>query len=163
MSTPSYTSTILRALEQSNAIESVYDADSLLQAWYAWEYVIENYPTLSTSLVLRAHKILMLHQPLYPHEKGYFRACEVQVGGHQGTPAGHVASAMGNWVETYKSAIKREAIIQAHIDFEHIHPFVDGNGRTGRLLMNWQLVKAGHEPMVVEEKAKQEYYQWFRR
>ena len=50
-----------------------------------------------------------------------------------------------------------------HIQFEHIHPFEDGNGRVGRILMNFQLVKKGLPILVIHEgKEQREYYKWFK-
>lgn len=53
-------------------------------------------------------------------------------------------------------------IKEQHIRFEKIHPFIDGNGRVGRMLMNWQRVKIGLDIVIVWEDNKQEYYQWFK-
>ena len=155
---------VLRFLEQSNAIEGVYDADSLLQAWYAWEHVSDNkrYPMLSTGLVLKAHKILMLHQRISPLHKGYWRNCDVSVAGRLGASYYDVPDAMQRWVNTFLDCSSADDIKKAHIEFEIIHPFVDGNGRVGRLVMNWHRRHIGLPILIIEEQAKQNYYAWFR-
>lgn len=45
-----------------------------------------------------------------------------------------------------------------HVQFENIHPFSDGNGRTGRLLMNYMLVLHNHPPIIIFEEDRKEYY-----
>ena len=54
-----------------------------------------------------------------------------------------------------------DKITENHVKFESIHPFVDGNGRTGRLLMNWIRIKIGLPILVIKESEKFEYYKWF--
>ena len=45
-----------------------------------------------------------------------------------------------------------------HAKFENIHPFADGNGRAGRLTMNYFLVTHGHPPITIHEEDRKEYY-----
>lgn len=45
-----------------------------------------------------------------------------------------------------------------HAKFENIHPFADGNGRTGRLAMNYFLITQGHPPIIIHEEDRKEYY-----
>ncbi len=50
-----------------------------------------------------------------------------------------------------------------HVEYERIHPFVDGNGRTGRMFMNWWRMKNGLPVLVIHEGEEQmDYYQWFK-
>lgn len=50
------------------------------------------------------------------------------------------------------------AVARFHADFEEIHPFTDGNGRTGRLLMNLELLKGGYPITIIEKDDRPEYY-----
>lgn len=55
----------------------------------------------------------------------------------------------------------RDALTAAayfHAKFENIHPFADGNGRAGRLAMNYFLVLHSHPPVIIHEEDRQEYY-----
>lgn len=51
-----------------------------------------------------------------------------------------------------------EKVAHFHIMFEHIHPFEDGNGRTGRLLINFALLKEGMAPVVIPDEKRIEYF-----
>lgn len=150
----------LEFLKESNAIEGVYDNDSWAQAQVAWHY-LKQQKELSNHVILRTHKILMLHQPLYGYEKGYFRRCRVWVGGREGM----------EWdlIPEYLRALcidinaKLTDWKEAHIIYEKIHPFVDGNGRTGRMFMNWQRIRDGLPIKVIHEgKEQMQYYKWFK-
>lgn len=53
-----------------------------------------------------------------------------------------------------------EKIAENHIQFERIHPFEDGNGRTGRLLINFELIRTGCVPVVIPQERKTEYFKY---
>lgn len=145
-------------LKESNAIEGVFDDDSLQQAMYAWSYLQEQ-EKITHHVVLHTHKILMLHQKLRPDEKGYYRHCEVMIGGRAGLTYPMIHQAMDVWC--LNAWLFVEHWQQHHIRYEQIHPFVDGNGRTGRMFMNWQRLKAGLPILVIKDSEKGDYYRWF--
>lgn len=162
---------IVEFLKESNAIEGVYDLDSLQQAIYAWEYMSEQ-PDITPHDVLRVHKILMLNQKLLPDEKGYFRRCAVWIGGREGMHHKKIAKAISEWCndmnleytdvddEMYNLELLSKGL---HVEYEKIHPFVDGNGRSGRIFMNWWRVKNGLPLLVIHEGKEQvDYYKWFK-
>lgn len=53
-------------------------------------------------------------------------------------------------------------IAEYHIEFEKIHPFEDGNGRTGRLLINYELLKNNLFPVVIEKEDRVKYFEYLR-
>lgn len=151
---------VVEFLKESNNIEDEWDDTSLAQALYAWNYLIRE-DTLSVGAVLKTHKILMLHHKLMPDEKGYFRKVGVRIGQRFGKPHYAVPELIKNWVERANQSKTEDDIKTDHILYEEIHPFVDGNGRTGRIFMNWQRVKSGLPILVIKEAEKSEYYKWF--
>ena len=54
-----------------------------------------------------------------------------------------------------------EAVAALHVRFESIHPFIDGNGRTGRILLNFELMKAGLLPVNIKFADRMAYYDAF--
>lgn len=60
--------------------------------------------------------------------------------------------------ETYFS----DKIAKFHLEFEHTHPFIDGNGRIGRVIINYQLQRIGYPSVIIRNKEKKEYYKAFR-
>jgi len=148
-------------LSESNKIEEVFDEDSLTQALHAWDYLSKQ-KEMSIGVVLKTHKILMLHQLLLPSEKGYFRQVNVRVGNHICPDWTLVPSLFSDWLKQWGNAKKAGDIKQAHIELNKIHIFLDGNGRTSRMIMNYQRLKAGLSLLIIHTgKEQMAYYKWW--
>jgi Fic family protein len=150
---------IIEFLIESNAIEKEYGIIAFQDAWKAWRFLDKmELDKFSFDKLMALHKILMKN--LNPGIAGIIRDGEVTVGGDFVTPAYQV-------IERLKGLMlfepKTEGEIKEwHIRFEAVHPFWDGNGRTGRLIMNWQRVRNGFPTLVIHEGEEQmEYYKWF--
>lgn len=94
--------------------------------------------------------------------EGNLRGVNVRVGLHIAPPYYSVPRKLGALIKWFNANNKRHhpVVVAAyfHSEFETIHPFVDGNGRTGRLLMNLMLKNAGFPPITIFFKYRQEYY-----
>lgn len=145
----------------SNLIEGFdsVPADECLKE--AWNYLIKQ-KIISKTTVCRTQKIATLHQQdLQPDWRGYYRKIPVYIGGREALDPKLIDEKMKAWLWRLNDEKLLKAI-PMHIDFEHIHPFVDGNGRTGRLLMWWQQVQDGEDPKLITYDDRFEYYKWFR-
>lgn len=162
----------LTFLQESNYIEDVRDDQSLADAVRAWNY-LKNSPQLTIDVVLKTHGILMCHKTdeLDQSEIGAFRQSNVYIGNRMGRPWYAVPELMTNWVRDVQYVIDvangmphddRESVCKHfHVQYEIIHPFIDGNGRTGRMFMNYQRLKMDLPILIIYESKKYDYYKWF--
>jgi len=101
------------------------------------------------------------------NNRGVYRRVPVTIMGAAHTPPQPylVPAQMELLLAEYED-IKREkhiieAIAEFHLRFEGIHPFIDGNGRTGRLILNLELIKAGMLPVNIKFADRRKYYDCF--
>ena len=102
-----------------------------------------------------------------PEDRGSFRRVNVRIAGALTNPVQpyliepKIEELLNNykvWSETMH-IVERVAIF--HLQFESIHPFIDGNGRTGRLIMNLQLIKEGLPAINIKFADRRKYYDAF--
>lgn len=91
---------------------------------------------------------------------GDYKTRANMVGGKETTKPSEVAEYMKALLDGYnaKTAVRIEDIIELHAEFEHIHPFQDGNGRVGRLIALKECLKNNLIPFIIEDGKKGFYY-----
>ena len=90
---------------------------------------------------------------------GDYKRLDNVVGEMETCPAKDVPREMAKLLAWYKAADKTfENLLDLHARFEQIHPFQDGNGRVGRLILLKECLKYGHTPFVIAEKMRRFYY-----
>lgn len=119
----------------------------------------------SVKLILSLHKLLLSN--IDDNIAGRFRSGKewVRIGNHLGANPMFVNQLMQELIEQYngtKDGYFLDKIAHFHAECETIHPFVDGNGRIGRILINLQLMNNGLPPIIIQNKSKHtEYYPLF--
>lgn len=151
---------IKKLIHQSNLIEGYDDVDMDYNSLSAWRYLngIQGIDLLTERDIMKVQRAVTLTQKdMRPEWRGKYRQINVHVGGRPGAVWKNIPPIMGFWLSTLRYATPK----QAHINFEHIHPFADGNGRTGRLLMWWHEMLLDQPLTKLTAANRQEYYQWF--
>ena len=131
---------------------------------------IENHNKVFLQMLKKNEKVtkglfLMWHKNVFgdtkPDIAGKFRDYLVRVGSHLAPDWQDVENLMKNLVEFIGKNKKMNPVElsgRTHYQFEKIHPFGDGNGRIGRLLMNFILWHNGYPVLIIEYKKRKSYY-----
>ena len=102
-----------------------------------------------------------------PEDRGTFRRVNVRIAGALTNPVQpyliepKIEELLNDYITWRKTMHIVECVALFHLRFESIHPFIDGNGRTGRLLMNLQLIKAGLPAVNIKFSDRKRYYDAF--
>jgi len=124
----------------------------------AFEYMLKNCETnLTEKKILIMHKLLT-EELLASEKSGVYRKCNVSIGGVVCFPPITIKPFMEKLILLAKKAKTFEECWECHHEFEVIHPFVDGNGRVGRLALNWLLLKNKFSLEIIEFIRRREYY-----
>lgn len=141
-------------------LEAVGHRDAFL---YVQDIAKKDMP-LTESVIKNIHALVLMNRP---EDKGVYRRIPVKIMGAYTEPVQPylIEPKMTELLQgdnERKGAIHDiERIARFHLEFEGIHPFIDGNGRTGRLLMNLELIKCGYPPINVKFADRKRYYDAF--
>lgn len=132
----------------------------------AFVYVLElvqNKVSISEKIIKDIHSLVLMDRA---QDKGVYRKVPVIIAGAAHTPPQPylIGPQMEELIRQYEAmrdahVVERAALF--HLLFEGIHPFIDGNGRTGRLLINLDLLQSGYLPISVKFTDRTRYYECF--
>jgi Fic family protein len=151
------------AVSREVSLREVYEAKNLAR-------VVGYIRNKSQETDMSSETILFLHQMLMSgiddgiagrfRKKGEY----VLVGTHISPAPEHVERMIESIIVEYSSNLTAyfvDKIAKFHLEFETIHPFIDGNGRIGRVLVNYQLMRLGFPGIIIRDKGKKVYYRTF--
>lgn len=133
-------------------------------AYFYVEELVKGKSSLSEKVIKDIHSIVLMDKP---QDKGIYRKVPVRIMGavHEPPQPYLVPIQMEQLIaendEMRNDLHLIEQIALFHLKFEGIHPFIDGNGRTGRLLMNLGLMKDGYPAINIKFADRRRYYNCF--
>ena len=148
----------------TDGVVRVDDIIETVNHFHCIDLIIEGAHTkLSESFIKQLHYILK--SGTTDSQKSWFKVgdykmLENEVGGDATTKPADVAAAMKSLLMEYnaKSEITLDDVLDFHVRFEAIHPFQDGNGRIGRLILFKECLKRNIVPFIITEELKLYYY-----
>ena len=138
----------LEAINHEKAIEYIED-------------LVKEKNTVTEWNIKNIHQLVL--KEIDDKNAGKYRSENVAIMGATHTPPGHliVPELMEKLILNYQKWNKYHPIIKAaliHGELVKIHPFIDGNGRTSRLVMNLSLMNSGYLPVIIKKENRLEYY-----
>ena len=151
-------------LSRNVSVREVYEAKNLARVM-EYKRIRAKDSELKEELILQIHQILMggIDDSIAGRyrRKGEY----VRVGTHIAPAPEHLELMLENVLIDYTSDLNTyflDKIALYHLKFESIHPFCDGNGRLGRVIINFQLLQLGLPRIIIRNSEKERYYQAFR-
>jgi len=124
--------------------------------------LVKEQAPLSENIIKQIHCLVLADKR---EDRGVYRKLPVRIMGAEHEPVQPylIQPKMEQLLEAYRNSTEHMIVRLAwfHIEFERIHPFIDGNGRTGRLLVNLELMKAGYPPIDIKFADRISYYNAF--
>ena len=128
------------------------------------EQLVKEKVKFSESVIKQIHSLVLMDRL---EDRGVYRRIPVTIMGaaHEPVQPYLIAPKMEELIRKYAGNKKTMHIIERvarfHLEFEGIHPFIDGNGRAGRLLLNLELMQNGYPPIDVKFADRRKYYDAF--
>lgn len=153
-----------KEVSRNVSVREIFEAKNLARVMEYFE-LKKNELSLTSETILLVHKMLI--ENIDDNIAGRFRTKNeyVRVGSYIAPAPEHVERMVDAILSEYESNINDypiDKIAKFHLDFETIHPFLDGNGRIGRVIVNFQLNKLEFPNLIIRDKEKKIYYQSFR-
>lgn len=151
--------------------DEVIDSNDIIETmnhFRAFDYILNNYNIpINEQMIKQLHKILKTNttdSDLDWFNVGEYKKLPNTIGEKETCPPEEVANQIEKLIENYQMLPAHDfhAILKFHVDFESIHPFQDGNGRVGRLLLFKECLQYGIIPFIIDNDHKQFYYRGLR-
>ncbi len=125
------------------------------------EAIVQNQEPLRERQINSIHHLVLKN--VDDRNAGQYRQENVVIAGAEHLPPDYVKvpesiSGLMDWYSRSGDLHPVECAARLHVDFVGIHPFVDGNGRTSRLLMNFELMRSGFLPVIIPVENRLAYY-----
>ena len=175
MENPHFTPEVFREVFEHETVTSytgdlrtLYEMHNAKHAYQQFLSAFGEGRALDENLILRFHKLLTKNT--YDSRRyelgerpGIYKQHDYVTGKHDvGAAPEDVAEEMRELLYELKEAPPEKALTVAaffHVKFENIHPFANGNGRCGRLAMNYYLVSQNHPPITIHEEDRKAYFE----
>jgi len=141
---------------KNKSLREIYDIQNTEKAF---RFIIDSKEELTHEFIIKIHEKLMENIDARTN----YRTADVRVikANFKATPAPYVKTDMDlllKWHHQHKDILHPLVLASVfHHKFEKVHPFMDGNGRTGRMIMNYLLIKAEYPPIVIRTKFRNDY------
>lgn len=141
-------------------LEAVGHRDAFLYI----EDIAQNKARLRDTEIKAIHSLVLMNRP---EDKGVYRRIPVTIAGVYTEPVQpfliepKLVELLAENEDRKKTMHPIERIARFHLEFEGIHPFIDGNGRTGRLILNLELIRNGYPAINVKFTDRKRYYDAF--